>query len=405
MEIKLINFAAFYGNENSPSLTPPELGAAFARSSRTLDSLEEILEKTSHVRGPEKADAIFKNVDYGHRSILDMVIVPISLEGISMYSAARLLQFAKQCGAQEASTRYNAKGFVLADLFGGEGTTFTADTPALEEYRKTAQAALDEWKRQAGEIPESATRQERNEILDKIRYTLPAATATTVRMVMSVTGWVNTLVKFSSHSESSPVFHNEVARITKEIKGLIKAHCGEYAGKHIKFDNFSNEKHEFSQARVYDLYYQGDVSEDIPVAVSSLTKNLIKEKFFSKRRTSRYSEYPFELDTQIVEFAVLARFAEVRDLNRHRNYISMDWDFVEVDEEIFTLGTPCVFHYVATLSQVLYMVEIRTSEGAHPAYRKIMNEVLRQIYELYPGLEEYLGQIGFYANQGIVEND
>ncbi len=393
MKIQIVNFKPFLNNENAPALTPPEMGAAFARYSRNNDGLDAILDLVKDVPEDKRVDTIMAFADYGHRSILDLVEVPIILEGISMYAAARLFQFSKLAAGQESSTRYIKRGF---DLLPYSDTTLT-----LKQYRES-ESLFNEWTNNVGAIPQDATRATRNKTLDKVRYSLPVIATTNVAIKMSLRAWQETLQNLRSYPSDFQKY--ELVNIVEAIRTELRRRCGDFAVKHTEYSDarFHKllEQRQLLPGRQNETWEQLHIQSEALQGWSATDTNV--------KRTHRYDPYPLCFDETIVSVQMNIRFAELRDLNRHRNRITNVWELDVNTESAPTLGTMSRSYAKMTLSQLLYEIEIRTSEGAHPSYRKTMNLMLDQVYTKVRSYNNEAGQYllkNLFDNQGRKEGE
>ena len=384
MKVQVVNFAEFPNNEEAPTLSPPELAAAFARKSRTRDSLETIIESVSHVPAEKRADTILKFADYGHRSIMDMLIIPIDIHGVSMYAAARLLQAAKMAGAQESSTRYITDEFTLLTR---------EETDPYLNY-SSMEIDFDNWKREALLVSQKGTRQERNEVLDKIRYDLPLIATTSLGLTQSARGWAECITFLLSYPHEYQ--YDECGKLATFLQDVIKKTCGPYPVKHSGFNGVVNAKYYESDKRLLNLRETAkDIGKTVSVDISMI--NTFAEIGRYKRK-NRYDPFPQLFDEAVCSVYLRLPFAELRDLNRHRNRVYNNWVLDQTCRP--NLGTLGSMNYRCSLSQLLYEIEIRTSEGAHQSYRKIMNEVKRQVFDLLGDNMKSFLEDNLFDNQG-----
>lgn len=382
MKITIVNFAPFHNNAQAPELPPDQMAAAAARFSRNNQGLDAILQKVQHVPMEKRADAILRMADYGHKSILDLLEIPITLEGISMYAAARLFQFAKLGAGQESSTRYINEGFNILSWQDTDGFNGGQYIKAEEMFEK--------WYSNVSSIPENATREERNSVLDKVRYDLPIIATTNVFLTQSAGAWRETLQKLRSYPHEFQV--TEIAMACAEIEIAIERVAGKYAIKHSGFNNawydkFSSERNDLSQ---WDTNNHVGIGLFIPLSSNH-------------KRNNRYDPWDLSFDETIIRVSMPRQFAEVRDMNRHRNHQVKIWHFFELYDGTYTLGSRVKMYDTMSLSQFLYEVELRTSEGAHPSYKAQQNYLFDELCAQYRlrgyDLKKTVQDIGFFANQ------
>lgn len=393
-KIEVINFAPFDNNENAPSLTPDEMAACFARFSRNRQGIDSIWDSVKDQPKGKRVGSILKFNDYGHRSIMDMLIIPITLEGISMYAAARLFNFANQAAGQESSTRYISEDFDILP----SSQTCTTTAQYMEAWK-----SFDMWKLAVAKIPSNATRKERNEVLDSVRYLLPAIATTNVAIIMSARAWEKTLTMFYSYPHE--IQFGECCDIALGIKDAIDKTCGEYPMKHFGKNEAYEEKFKERLLGLQQVFEYCNSSEVTVWSDYSLLSGELSSNFVRK---NRYDPWVDEFDEKIIRVCMVLTFAELRDLNRHRNRLVSAWTFLETNSPI-TLDNKCLLYYSCSLSQLLYEIEIRTSEGAHPSYQRLMNLVLNRLKEFFSkdaGGESTWNRVenNLFANSGIKDN-
>lgn len=407
MRIILPNMTAWPKN-TAPSFTPSELGASFARFSRNAEGLEAIHESTRDLPDDKRCDAIFKMADYGHRSILKLVQIPIAIESISMISAARIMQKAKLCGAQEASTRFIAAKESDAEarrqVFKPVHRNWMPDYS--EAQYDAALKMYGAWESATKSIPATASRIERNKVLDQVRYTLPAISQTNIALTMSAQAWTELLSKIVS-IPMTEFYANELQWIARAIKEQICLVTGtELLVKHAEY-NYADMQEWRSEAMICEgLKTYADRSGDQSIEIDRPTLFRLYPRNFggtSKVRTSRYSTWPPYLHGLRATIIVRQKFAEMRDLNRHTNNSINVWDFCDKSPDIVhSLGSECVWMTDVTLAQALYMFEIRTGDGAHPSYAKTMYSLYTQLLSSLYVTDEELAR--FIENNSFVNN-
>jgi hypothetical protein len=400
MKVTLINFGP-YANNSAPVLDPTELAAVFARFSRNNEGIDAILDSVKDVPKGKRTDKIMKMADYGHRSILDMDCIPLVIEDISMYTACRLFSFASLGAGQESSTRYIRDGFNLLPM------NNTGLSPLQYEE---AQSLHHDWKRAIQGIPDDATREERNKVLDYVRYVLPVIATTNIAMVASAREWTKIITSLLSFPGKFQ--RNEMQTLGNIIEETISTICGEYVVKHGRFSTAYARKF-MGDLQKLDQRFIGGISDISAIEIDSSSvfnkeekfNNYFDYSFMSFERTNRYDPWPGELDRVILNVNRKPMFAENRDVNRHRNHISSCWDFT-YHEGILTLGSATRRFDTMTLSQALYEIEIRTSEGAHEIYRAQYNDLYQELLALIPQsrLRDFI-QENMFDNQGVYKEN
>ncbi|NJM27870.1 MAG: FAD-dependent thymidylate synthase [Pseudanabaena sp. RU_4_16] len=194
-----------------PSLTPELLAATGARYSRNNEGLEAIISKINPANPDASVDSIFRMVDYGHQSILDMVPVAMFIDDISIWLAYYIWSLCPTAGGQESSTRYIkiSPDSVISPGILGIPTEQIGDWGKLMDRAfESYSTALNFWEAIAKKNPEvtkipsslfaensessrkKVGRMLRNYAFDRARYFLPLAAATNIMLSMSARGWV-----------------------------------------------------------------------------------------------------------------------------------------------------------------------------------------------------------------------
>lgn len=192
----------------------PEMNAAVAaRHSRTQDGLEGILSKIDLANGEDKAiDSVFQFVDFGHRSIVDMVPASIHIEGISLWLAEFIWGLVHTGGGQETSTRYCKMS--ADEVFIPMDTNDHLKWAIQEQVNNSMlayQKACKFWSDVAVASPglvgitedtdaKKAERFRRNFVFDRARYFIPMVCLTN----MNVTTWGTEWIRIVQALISSP---------------------------------------------------------------------------------------------------------------------------------------------------------------------------------------------------------
>lgn len=240
-----------------------ELGTMFARTSRTADGWDAIRETVSDVAQNERADKIFKFTEYGHDSILDLCTIPLYIEGINMYQAARLFQVSPTASGQEASTR------------------FINTNPAWE--------ATHNQPRVGGR-------------LDNIRSIIPIKAPTTMGLIQSLRGWrdaINLLARMDSGFGDS-----DTESLACFLADAVVASLPSKATK----DSFTSRCFEKATGK-----YEADLVRRA------------REYMLPKERVSGESGCTFNNLFSITSIYDRVPFYLVRDLNRHRRRMVSSW--------------------------------------------------------------------------------
>ena len=196
------------------TLTPEMSAAVAARHSRMDEGLDGILAKVAGMDQDAAVDNIFKMVDYGHRSIEDMIPISIHLEDISIWLAQYIWSLAQVGGGQESSTRYlkfDKSGLVDPDLLGikpdQEEAWYARQAACFDRYNRACAAWQSIADKHPGlmNLPDGAdekliTRLKKNYVFDRSRYHLPVTALTR----MNVTTWAREWSEICRYLLSSP---------------------------------------------------------------------------------------------------------------------------------------------------------------------------------------------------------
>jgi thymidylate synthase ThyX len=183
----------------------PEMSAAVAaRHSRTSDGLESILSKIDRSAGDDAAiDSVFRFVDYGHRSIIDMVPASIHIEGASLFAVEFIWGLVHTGGGQETSTRFCSMAgtdniYVPPEIPDDLRQRFldqvSSSMRAYEEASKFWRMIADMCPKMVGVTddmpPAKADRFKRNFVFDRSRYFIPVVCVTNMNITTWGTEWV-----------------------------------------------------------------------------------------------------------------------------------------------------------------------------------------------------------------------
>ena len=205
MKARMIQFGPTSAATNAGRVVlSPEMNAAVAaRHSRTADGLDAILESIDKSGDEDKAiDSVFRFVDYGHRSIVDMIPVSIHIEGVSLFIVEFLWSLVHTGGGQETSTRYCRMS--------ADDVYFPPEIPEslADEFRSQVKKSLDAyelamefWKVVSQKCPDlvgvtdgmdakRAERFRRNFVFDRSRYFIPVVCRTNVNITTWATEWI-----------------------------------------------------------------------------------------------------------------------------------------------------------------------------------------------------------------------
>ncbi len=424
---------------------PPELlGSVGARYSRSDEGLEGIMAKIDTLDPEKSIDSIFRQVDFGHRSITDMAGAAVFVDGVSLHLAYEVWAQVQTAAGQETSTRYvriKPEGLIDPERLGIPARKRQAWHEHTAECFNLYTQAVSYWESLAREHPEYARlpqsvledtseagikkrkRMERNFAFDRSRYFLPVGCATNVMLIMSGRAWVELLQFLLSHYLPEACELGEKIRaelelsIPRSIKHGVKQHTTTL-GLTDEFEDWMEQARRMptfpaeSREPFLEVFPPSDVDE------GAICAGL-------ERREHRYAWFGKPVKRTAVRFGwPAAALAEIRDLNRHRTgskycplvpqgfYGAFDQCppgleqgyeqlitrgmelsrvMLEMLKEADTthvywglLGTEFPFEHTTTLDKAIYEWELRTGTGAHYKYADMVRGVLGLFYTRYP---------------------
>jgi len=334
-----------------PQLTPELLAAVGAKYSRSNLGLQEILNSIDPDDLEGSVDRIFKNIDYGHQSILDMVPVAMFLDEISIFLAQQIFYLSPTAGGQESSTRYikmSDNKLINPETLGIPQPLQNEWTSAMRNCFASYHKALTFWADILDANPElivypeqfrddspksikARKRIKKNYRFDRARYFLPVATATNMMLSMSARGWLKLCINLLS---SPLVEANAVGEAILEELKLVAPRTLKHAVKTYSYaQGIKSEFLEFSQlaqhnSKPFDSI-EGEPFLSISYPPAFKTPYSFKNaQEFSNELTistalkfhdNRYSWIGHELKRISVCFGWNGiAFADIRDLARHR---------------------------------------------------------------------------------------
>lgn len=329
-----------------PSLTPELLAATGARYSRNNEGLEAIISKINPANPDASVDSIFRMVDYGHQSILDMVPVAMFIDDISIWLAYYIWSLCPTAGGQESSTRYikiSPDSVISPEILGIPPEQIGEWGKLLDRAFESYSTALNFWEAIAQKNPEvtkipssllaensessrkKVGRMLRNYAFDRARYFLPIAAATNIMLSMSARGWVQLCQYLLSSPLKEPKLLGE--KIKQELSLSTSRMLKHAVEKTSIVQGLQKEfKDLVDKATLLKLPHLSDPNGSIATpceafldiqAPSDIQENDIVESL--QFHDNRYSWVGNSLQRISVRFGWSAvAFAEIRDLNRHR---------------------------------------------------------------------------------------
>ena len=330
----------------------PEMNAAVAaRHSRTSEGLDHILGLIDR-KGDENVaiDSVFKFVDFGHKSILDLVPISIHIEGVSIILVQMLWSMVHTGGGQETSTRYCR---MSADA---RWSPYFTDRDHKRRWEKAMEVTIDAyekacefWKLVADTDPSvvgitpdmppgKANRLKNNFVFDRARPAIPLACLTNV----NITAWGSEWVKIASMLNSSPMA--EARLLAKKVEDELKLgaprlarHTGRRLAAETKWAQMLGvkdglQRHAANAARVRSLVEAQEFAflnensevdraatfvQFNPFELDTLKEAQVNECMST--RENRYDVIGSPLDEISVRYGWnRISHAELRDVNRHR---------------------------------------------------------------------------------------
>lgn len=365
MKVHYLPFAAPDAAGHS-GLPPELLTAVGARYSRSDEGLQAILDKIDMLHPEKSIDVIYKNVDYGHRSIEDMAVLPIFMDGISIWLAYYIFSMCPTGSGQESSTRYinlSDAGLISDDLlpaFSGISILPRPDVVASDLLPRDAKGQKDAWHAQMsrffaayekatafwtqaaldhpevlrlpkelvlaasygeGKASKTVDRLRRNYVFDRARVFLPIAGKTNMMLVMNTRGWIDLVQFLLAHPvpeavqlgtliveelrKGSPRLVKHAVCKNNYVDFLIRDLVMDANAARICWDMADRDGTEVKVDTHLTVHRGPLPSSMFPLALSG--------------RVNRYSPQGKAMQMTPVTYAIKGiGFAEARDLNRHR---------------------------------------------------------------------------------------
>jgi thymidylate synthase ThyX len=423
-----------------PKVTPELLASVLARYSRSNDGLSAILEKVDVANPDASIDRILKFVDYGHASIGGLTGgLAVALDGVSMWLAYKIFEYAQMADGQESSTRYIAMEAsnvstaaelgIPADLAPRWSSVLSAAFAAYnEEYARLDALAASEPHRvryPADAKPAVAARLRKNYALDRARYLIPFATRTNLGLVQSSRMWAQMLKQLDSLAQPE----------AREAAGLIRSELLKQSPRLLRH-SFAEKSYleqsrqeleaslELGRAR---LSCEG-LPDEVWVQVDRSAPPWLPQgqgvAEALRHRANRYGQHGSATRRMRVSFAWnnLA-LAELRDLNRHRTgnrhtpliqagfylppeierapRMALLEEQMALTRELMQRGSPAYvyslllgaqtpFEHSTHADKFIYEAELRTGMGAHFRYAEHLSAALRAFFEQVPEARDWV---------------
>jgi len=409
-------------NLNRPALTPELLAAVGARYSRNNEGLDSILSKIDFDNPDKSVDSIFKYVDYGHGSLLQLVPIAMFIDGVSIFAAMTLWYLCPTASGQESSTRYiNYKDSECYKINDNSKKLFENYEKAYEFWSELAQEYPSITKIPSDINEKQKSRMLRNFAFDRARVWLPIAACTNVMMIQSAGAWAELITNLLSHpfTELKQLGEQLLSELEisapRSVKHIYKKKSAERR-MNLWIESFNNSNLDINKPAL-------TLESNIKFEISSIIEDL-------KFRKNRYDDCGDISRMNPILFAIPnITIGEIRDLNRHRTgskYIDLKpqgfydtMDCVKDCEKIIgkkikssiiknlgaegnvlinvvnqygtekgiyslPLGTQLNFRHRTTFDKFIYEAELRTGLGSHYKYCEHFKQLLNILYQSYP---------------------
>jgi hypothetical protein len=427
--------------KNDPALTPELLAAVLAKLSRSNLDIATIISDIN----PEEEEGtnvarIFKFVDYGHASIGGLTSgIPIVLQGISLWLAYKIFDYAQQCDGQENSTRY----IVLSDEFlpDYEALGFTPeDSKLLKDLQSEGLKIYEEEHKRLDALavtnpeiikyPPNANEKTKHRIrvnfgLDRARYFLPYSLKTTAAYIMTGRAWAEVGANLASCPQP------EARLAAQKIREALEAYTPNLI-RHLrpKPGAEADAREELETATECTRLYLTEGEQAKRMAFSlygfkptrSQTDQILEAKAALSPRENRYDRACRAARKLNVEgYWSHVPIAEARDLNRHRpgyrHHIQghggfylpkeiplaphkefyekfkttlaafLEKDYIQEKgllPYLLLLGSTSPYEINTRLDHFAYLAEIRTGPGAHFLYAELLREATLLLEATHP---------------------
>jgi len=420
-------------------LLPPSLQATvLAKYSRSPHPAVKILDDLTE----EEADKFHDKwtIGFGHSSVAELANIAICMEGVSIV-ASKIIERMPRAAYSEKSTRYqkfSSDSFVVPP----------GAPPTMREFVKRLYGAYDRLQpsmvRRCAVLmgldpndPKVLKKKEVNaRAFDSIRYLLPAGTGTNVGTVINMRDARDLVKMMTGHRNP------EVKMIGDAVREAVSEICPTLI-RHSEPDGFLLREGGLGQ--ISPKYDPDDPSWYVDVHQPHLLPNPAQvqksmESFISDRHGLPWSAFCAHMDNRPehsgvpdvfkkvrLTFDVLMDFGAFRDLQRHRRcdqfvetlttsygYVvpddivgsDLEGEYREAMESVHSysdevMDDPDLSQYVIPLgylhrslfqmdlSEVYYVVELRTRGHGHISYRRVAYEMYETARKLYPELMQW----------------
>jgi len=373
------------------SFYPPFVqSAVMAKYSRSSSSAKEILKEVD-----EKYGSDFNQkwaVKKGHDSLLELVTVPICLEDISIF-ASMFIENMKRPAFIERSTRYQKMeaNNVIYNNLGKDSIAFVSKL--FEYYEKYNEKLVLHF------MNEGLSEQKAKlKTYDIIRYFVPIGMKTSIGMLINSRDLIELIrrLKYMSKYSEFVKISEKLNDVSKRTFGIDALKMSPIYSESIGFFPIYDTESNYKKVKLVDSSIVGD---DIV-----LDKEIVEYMYSRKKK----DPLPIIFNNIRYKFMVTTDFGSYRDLHRHR---MTDWEFdtmfyemdrpydipyefideIDVDlrkvgnmakgavdnENLYCipLGMKTRVFASMSLSQLYYMVELRSQPGGHKSYIEIAREM------------------------------
>lgn len=412
-------------------LTPQLLATCGARYSRSPEGLDVLLKNAYEAwvaKGEEGAvNSIFKMVDYGHQSILDLAPLAMFMDNLSIWLIYHVFALTPTAGGQETSTRYvrftddgvldkaMLPAFNEQDMgesfdahiaecfaFYGEAEKFwtklSLERPELIKIPQTLLAQADDGTElERDKACKTIDRMRRNYVFDRARYFLPVAATNNMMLVMSARGWMQLCQSLLSDTMPEAVLLGEA--IVAELAVAAPQMTRHAVRKDEVAANIAREFH--CLTRMAGHGWSRKEKQRLPggcvTPYQAVNAYIEQEDRRNDRtlfvnalegRTNRYSPIGRSLRNTAVRFTIDAiSFAETRDLNRHRTGSK--------DSLLYPVGFYCALDQVPVNydASILYEMSLAMTRRVGDASRNLVKGYRGYVYFLPLGFQHYFGHL------------
>lgn len=322
------------------SLPPELLAVVGAKYSRNNQGLEEIIGTFDFSNETEAIKKMFANLDYGHKSILDMIPLAVFMDEISILAAMQIFKWAPMGNGQESSTRYikfDRSGTVDPDEWGIPTSKLDAWYTFINQtflhyhnvsgfWTQYLEANPDVLKSMAPadwhDNKAKMERVKRNFVFDRSRYWIPACGRTNMMLVMSARAWEELVINLLSHwlpelNHIGEALVQELELAAPNITKHFTAKNSYRDGHEMEFTNWWKYTQEINDRPASNINGSEPYAHiNMTASSHAWEKNAVSDMAYHNNRYD-YIGTNVRMTPVIYGWSSVA-LAEIRDLNRHR---------------------------------------------------------------------------------------